>query len=373
MVIGIDASRAFMKERSGVGEYARELLEALVNKEHLLASHKIILFVKPGQDIKYFSKKIPLNWSFCTIRFFPIFWNQGGLFLKTLFLKLDLLFVPSNSLPLLFNKKTIYVLHGLEMEEAPQCYPLFSRFINNWLSKKSLIKADKVLTFSRTTAQKAVKLYGIDSQKIKIIYQGFRKIKKKYFLKPEFELIFKNILENPYLIYVGNLDKRKNIKGIIEAFNLIKRENKNLGLVLLGKRGFGYSSIRKKIESSKWKNDIWETGYLSKTEKMFLISRSCCLVCVSFAEGFGRTVLEALSLNVPVVISKIGVFLELYKNQGYFVNQNNPLKIKAGIAKVLEAKNNNSLIKNDSKLPDAYNWDKISTQVAKEIISFDKN
>jgi len=141
ITIGIDASRAFAKSRSGIGEYARELIGALISNNYLFNNRRIILFVRPGQDVNHFSRKLPSNWNFRTIHFFPIFWSQLGLASMAHFLKVDVLFSPSHALPLLFNKKTVYVLHGLEMKEVPNCYPFFHRLINEWLLRKSLAKA----------------------------------------------------------------------------------------------------------------------------------------------------------------------------------------------------------------------------------------
>jgi len=73
ITIGIDASRAFAKSRSGIGEYARELIGALISNNYLFNNRRIILFVRPGQDVNHFSRKLPSNWNFPHNSFFPDF------------------------------------------------------------------------------------------------------------------------------------------------------------------------------------------------------------------------------------------------------------------------------------------------------------
>lgn len=374
-MIGIDASRAFAKERSGVGEYARELIEALIDNNYLFNNRKIILFVRPGREVTRFSQKLPPNWSFRPIYFCPIFWSQLGLALVARFLKVDVIFSPSHALPLLFNKKTVYVLHGLEMKETPSHYSFFSRLINEWLLKKSLAKANKVLTVSATTLKKAVKFYGIDKKKMRVVYQGAKITKgKKLISQAKITPRIRAMVSQPYLIYVGNLGARKNIEGIIKAFNLIKEKQKNLKLLLLGTEGHGYSQIQQAINHSKWKQDIKKIGYVNKKEKDFLIQHAQCLICVSFSEGFGRTILEALTLNVPVVAAKIEVLLELYRDMVYFADPYNVQEIARAIEQALRERESKTELreKYSGQVKENYNWDKIAVTVGNELISFDK-
>ncbi|MBD3299826.1 MAG: hypothetical protein GF347_00560, partial [Candidatus Moranbacteria bacterium] len=79
MKIGIDASRAYEKNPTGVGRYAKELIESLIEKNHLIKEHEIILFLKPEAKIKNLSKKLPLNWKIKQVFFKPFLWSQIGL------------------------------------------------------------------------------------------------------------------------------------------------------------------------------------------------------------------------------------------------------------------------------------------------------
>ena len=375
ITIGIDASRAFAKSRSGIGEYARELIGALISNNYLFNNRRIILFVRPGQDVTHFSRKLPSNWNFRTIHFFPIFWSQLGLASMAHFLKVDVLFSPSHALPLLFNKKTVYVLHGLEMKEVPNCYPFFHRLINEWLLRKSLAKANRILTVSATTLKKAVEFYGVNQNKMRVVYQGVNVTNGKELVSQEkITPKIRRMINQPYLIYVGVLGARKNIKGIIKAFNIIKKKEKNLKLLLLGSEGYKNSSINKEINSSKWKRDIKKIGHINKREKDFLIKHSQCLISVSFAEGFGRTILEAIALDVPVVASKIKVFLELYRDMVYFADPYNVQEVAGTISQALRERKNKTRQRKDysNKIKEIYNWNKIAKIVGNELISFDK-
>ncbi|MBD3244539.1 MAG: glycosyltransferase [Candidatus Moranbacteria bacterium] len=381
MIIGIDASRAFMKNKTGIGQYAFELLEALINNNGLLLDHQMIVFVKKNQRIpEKFKNKLPGNWKIKKVPSLAFLWSQLALPYSLLQNKLNLLIIPSHALPLIFafnfckklfkDIKKVYVLHGLEIKKIPWAYGFVSKKLNGYLIKNSIKNSDLMICVSQTTKKDAYRFFKFNA-KSQVIFQGakqgkvrIKKIEKKY----------KKFKNQDYILSIGTLEKRKNIENLILAFQFLKRKNKNLRLLLIGPKGYGYNEIKRRINA--FKGDVLELGYVEENAKNYLLKNAKCLACVSWAEGFGRPVLEALKFNVPVVASNIDVFKELFKDKAILCDPNNYLDIAKKIQICLNEKIRKKIVlKNKKKLiliKNKFDWDKIAKKMIKGWTHFDK-
>jgi glycosyltransferase involved in cell wall biosynthesis len=367
MIIAIDASRAFLAKTTGTGEYAKELIKELILKNEFLKKHQLILFTQNSNLPKNFLKKLPDNWQIVNINF-RYLWTQLALPIYALIYKIDVLLVPSHNLPLinLRNYKKIYVLHGLEFFQAKRSFSFLKRVLNVFFIRQSLQKADRIITLAKVTKQKAIQLFNLKSSKIKVIYPGVKLTKKIKKLK-----LIKKL--KPYLIYVGSLEKRKNLKFLIKIFSELKKDKrfKRYKLVLVGSKGYGYKTLKQVIDKSPFKKAILEFGYIDKFQKETLIENAKALINLSLAEGFSRPILEALKLKTPVIISQIPVFKELYqefsKNQVCLVKKDDRKEAVEGMQKFLTK----PLPKNENfvKINFKYNWDKAADKIIKLLIS----
>ena len=109
MKIGIDASRAFFKQRTGIEEYSYQIIKNLRDK---LDDHRVILYVRKNKNIDF---DLPENWKIKAIKF-PYLWTQIGLSLEVLFHPVDVLFIPAHVVPIVHPKNTFVTIHGLEYE-----------------------------------------------------------------------------------------------------------------------------------------------------------------------------------------------------------------------------------------------------------------
>ena len=115
MHIGIDASRAFLKERTGTENYSYQLIEALAKIDR---EGNYRLYLTNRQNNYH---KLPPNFHFKIISW-PRFWTQGGLALECLKTPPDVLFIPAHTLPILRRPglKTIVTIHDLGAEFLPE-------------------------------------------------------------------------------------------------------------------------------------------------------------------------------------------------------------------------------------------------------------
>ena len=283
MHIGIDASRAFLQNRTGIEEYAYRVIEYL--RKEIPEETKVALYVKKGAREKAQSaeenvkcqmsnvKCFPKNWEIREISW-NRFWTQGGLAWEMFRRPVDVLLVPAHTVPWVHPEKTVVVVHGLEYEFCPEAYAFFDRWymrISIWLSCRW---AWRVIAVSENTKRDLMRLYGVAEEKIRVIYEGYEVQKNFQFPISNFQSISNDtipqclngeenagisdlkiqsskidlkfkIQNSKFLLFIGRIEERKNIVRIIEAFAMLKEKyHIPHKLVLAGKPGYGYRNIK---------------------------------------------------------------------------------------------------------------------------------
>ena len=141
----------------------------------------------------------------------------------------------------------------------------------------------------------------------------------------------------PYVLFVGNLEARKNVLGLIRAFQLLKGRRsdfKGLRLVLVGKPGFGFQIIRDHLDGDS--TDVELKGYQSDSELADLYRGATVFAYPSFHEGFGFPVLEAMGFGVPVLTSRESAMSEVAGNAaGALVDPASTEEMAVGLERTL--------------------------------------
>lgn len=389
MRIGIDGSRAFIKQRTGIEEYSYQVIKNLVNK---LADHQVTLYVRKKQKIDF---DLPKNWRVAIIGC-PRLWTQVGLSLEMLFWPVDVLFIPAHTVPLIHPKKTIVTIHGLEYEIMPEVYSAWARFYMRLSIKNSCRWAQKIISVSRNTKQDLINLYKVSEEKIQVIYEGYdmshdiasedvnenshrsaaismqQNTNNIGELKTEIATVAslpRNDMK-PYLLFIGRLEERKNILGIIKAFEILKEKYTiPHKLVLAGKGGFGFAQIELAIGMSKYKDEIIQLGFVKDEDKFDLIASADVFMFPTFYEGFGIPVLEAQSVGVPVVTSNTSSMPEVAGDSAILVNPNEIEYIAERTYELISSdKLKSNIIKKGYENVKRFSWEECSAQIAGVLI-----
>ncbi|MEZ7820877.1 MAG: glycosyltransferase family 1 protein, partial [Patescibacteria group bacterium] len=172
--------------------------------------------------------------------------------------------------------------------------------------------------------------YNINPNKISVTHLGVKQDNKD-----TQNLDNKEIIENKneYLLYIGTIEPRKNIEGIIQSFEDFCLENNinNLDLVIAGKDGWNNKYIYKILEKSKVKDHIKILNYVTEKEKIELYRKAKMFLFPSFYEGFGIPIIEAQSFGVPIITSNNSSLSEIVKNSAICINPYNINEIKEAI------------------------------------------
>ncbi|MFA6160046.1 MAG: glycosyltransferase family 1 protein [Parcubacteria group bacterium] len=367
MIIGIDGSRAFLAQRTGIEEYSYQVIKHLVKHfvetQHCCVSTgaaQVVLYLRKNQKIDF---ALPKNWKIKVLRW-PRFWTQFGLSLEMLFHPVDVLFIPAHVAPLIHPKKTFMVVHGLEYEIMKDAYSFWERIYMRNSIKLSCRWAKKIIAVSKNTKKDLIELYKVPENKIEVIYNGVN-IEQKSKVSEQYKKY------KPYLLFISRLEKRKNVAGIISAFEILKEKYKiKHKLVLAGRPGFGYQEIKSKMNDSEYKDEIIEFGFVPEDEKFNLIKNSEIFLFPTFYEGFGLPILEAQSLGIPVVTSNNSSLSEVGGDSVAYSTPTEPISIADSIYKIISDENfKNAIIEKGYGNVKRFSWTKCADSIAKLLSS----
>lgn len=369
MTIGIDASRAFLKRRTGIEEYAYQVISHL--RDVLPADAQVVLYVRKKLSFHHgrmhmivpeIDFALPKNWRVRAI-WAPRFWTQIGLSFEMLLHTPDVLFVPAHTVPLIHPKKTVVTIHGLEYEFCPEGYSFLERVYMHYSIMLSCKVASMVICVSENTKKDVMKLYEVEEEKIRVIYEGYER---------NFQAGSTPISQRkkPYMLFIGRLEERKNVARMIGAFEILKEKYQiSHELVLVGKPGYGYEKIRLRILDSRFKNEIQEVGYVDEAEKWRLLKGADVFLFPTLYEGFGIPVLEAQSVGAPVVTSNTSSLLEVAGNGAVLVDPLNVESIALGARKLISDQGfRNGIIERATRNASRFSWLSCARSIAKLLV-----
>lgn len=139
-----------------------------------------------------------------------------------------------------------------------------------------------------------------------------------------------------FILYVGTIEPRKNILGLVKAFERCAASRPDIKLVIAGKLGWDYDSLLQYINASALRDRIVLTGYVNETEKHALLKSALLFTYVSFYEGFGLPVLEGMAAGVPTITSNISSMPEVAGDGALQVDPNNVDQIAAAMQSLLD-------------------------------------
>lgn len=221
------------------------------------------------------------------------------------------------------NVKYVVTIHDLASFKHPESLPYIYKIYSHFVIKYSIKHANIVFTVSDSVKNEIIKKWPMYSNKVFTAYPGLydefavydTEVQKEYENK-----MLKKLKTRKFFLFVGTIEKRKNLGIVIKAFLELKKQgNANeYQLVLAGRPGFGFDEYRNIIDSSEYSDDIITTGYISVTDCKKLYRDALAYVFPSKYEGFGSTQLECMVNHLPIILSKIPTNEEVSGEYGMF-------------------------------------------------------
>ena len=323
MKIGIEAERANIAQKTGVEHYAAKLIENLAKID---SKNQYILYLRT--EPQEWILRLPKNFSYKVIPF-PLFWTQLRISLEMLLHPVDVLFIPASAAPLIHPRKTVVTIHDLAWKYFPETFTLFMRNYLRFSTYFAALSASTLIAVSENTKKDLLRDYSfLKPEKVVTIHHGFdrsvleQKEKKPYAFFPE-----------KFILFISTLQPRKNLLGLIKAFDALRAKHVELGLVVVGRQG--WKCENELIELKKHADTIIYLDYVTDEERNWLLARAKCLVVPSFYEGFGMQILEAFAAGTPVAVSNVSSLPEVAGRAAVYFDPTNTSEIAGAIERLL--------------------------------------
>ncbi len=342
MRIGIDLRSLEEENISGVGEYTLEiircLLEADRKNDYIIFSNAFrnqnenFSFIDEYSNVKLARFRFPNK----LLNLF--LWYLNWPKLDKLIGGVDVFFAPNiNFLTVSRNCKFVTTFHDLSFEYFPEFFRHKTMLWHSWFvnPRKIARNSDSVIAVSKSTKTDLENIYGISPEKVRVVRHGvgeeYRIIDRN---DPKLlEIQKKYGLPYKYILYLGNIEPRKNIVSIIEAFKDFQKVNAQFGrckLVFAGNISRQYTDI-----FNREKNGIFSIGYVAKDDKPFLYNLASLFVYPSHFEGFGLPVLEAMACGTPVITSHNSSIPQVAGKSAIAIDPNRPEQLREAMKSIL--------------------------------------
>lgn len=371
MLIAVNTRLLIPGKLEGIGWFTRETL-CRITKNH--PEHQFLfIFDRPYANEFIFSDNVtPIVLSPPTRH--PILWLLWFEFQIPRILKkhkVDLFFSPDGYLSLRSKVKQLAAIHDINFAHRPQDLPWLKARYYNYFFPRFARKAERVVTVSSFSKNDISQTYRIDKAKIDVVYNG---INTMYATVGEDEKNKAKILYSDgqdYFLYIGSLHPRKNIVGLLRAYDTFRGEiDSDIKLLIVGESMFKTSDIRSAYENMQFKKDVVFTGRLSNEDLRQVLGAAFALTFVPFFEGFGIPVVEAMNAGVPVICSNTTSLPEVGGQAVLYVDPFSDTQIKEAMVKICQNEYiRTSLIQKGFEQKENFSWDKTAELVWKSIQS----
>jgi len=298
-------------------------------------------------------------------------WSIQTLFQKTLFAESDLIhnmcqypIIPPR------DKKYIITIYDL----IPVLFPHLVTPVYAWQSRNLLPnvlkKSDRILAISEHTKNDIISRYHIPPEKIDVTHLGVSEHFKPMDKKEIDGYKKKQNLTNPYILFVGAIEPKKNITTIIKAFSYCIQKLPELTLVLAGKPSWKYQEIFTLINSLHLEKKVRLLNFVPYEDLPLLYSGAEVFVFPSQYEGFGLPPLEAMKCGTPVIVSNKSSLPEIVGEKGIMVDPDDFNGLCDQIIRIILDQNYRSaMITYYRNRAELFTWDRC---VQKTIQSYEK-
>lgn len=378
MRIAIDLRCLVDGRRTGVEEYVTGLLRALFEKDD---TNEFILFYNawhgelpedfswmeeyPNVSVKRF--RIPnklLN---------GLLWYFHWPKLDILCGGVDIFFMPNlNFTAVSKDTKLVVTAHDLSFEAYPETFSVQRRIWHVLVHFRGLCRrADLILAVSHSTKEDLIAYYRIPEQRIAVIRSGFsREFVRVSRNDPELLRVKdKYHLPYRYILFFGTFEPRKNIRAVVQAYEIYRHsigEKECVPLVLAGSPGWKSDEIFREIKVSPFRSDIRLLGFIDDEDKHALYNLATVFVYPSFYEGFGFPPLESMACGVPTIVSRNSSFPEIVGDGAIMIDPYQPDELyRAMIAILSDHAFAEKLSREGERQTKKYTWERAADELSK--------
>jgi len=361
MIIGID-TRIPLKNKTGIGYLLSNLIPQLVKLS------KDINFKILGEDLGIKEENVKVFYLRGIKRkLFNYLWKKFNFPSANILLgRADKFFFTNFvDFPIRTNER-ILLIPDLSFIKHPQ----FTEKKNLEFLRKnvalSIKRADKIITISESAKHDIVEHYKIESDKVYVVYLAPSKNIKKIDNEDAINRIKRKYrIRKKYILFVGTLEPRKNIKNLIRAYNELDfKLKKEYQLVIGGGKGWYWKEILETVKKLRLTKKVIFTNYIKEEDLSYIYSGAEVFVFPSFYEGFGLPILEAMKCGIPAVSSNTSSLPEVGGEAVLYFDPHSVDDIKDNLERVLKDENlRRDLVEKGFEQVKKFSWEKAAREV----------
>ncbi len=283
---------------------------------------------------------------------------------------IDVFLSPDGYLSLGSEVKQIPVIHDLSFVHYPDDLPFWNKKYVNYFFPKFAKKASKIITVSEYSKQDIETSFGIDEDKITVAHNGIGEVFKPISEEKKIETRSKFTKGKDYFLFVSALHPRKNVTKLFQAFDQFKKETKSdVKLLMVGEKYWWNKEIKQVFDEMIFQNEVIFTGHIQSEELNNIYGSGLALTYVSYFEGFGIPLVEAMKCELPIISSDKTSLPEVGGEAAIYVNPFSVEDIKNGFLRVFKDQSlREELIENGKERSQLFSWDKTAKIVWDTIV-----
>jgi glycosyltransferase involved in cell wall biosynthesis len=253
-------------------------------------------------------------------------------------LRADLFHAPHYVLPPLTPCRSVVTIHDCIHLRFPQYLPnklgyAYARS-SLWIATH---RASRIMTVSEASKRDILRYFRIPESKISVIYNA---IDERFGMMPPEEEIARvrerYQLNDPFVLYAGNIKPHKNLERLIEAFQMVRRGPlEHVKLLIIGDEISKYATLRRAVHKHKLHQHVRFFGFVPDRTLAVLYRLAAVFVFPSLYEGFGLPPLEAMASGTPVITSNVSSLPEVVGDAAVLVDPYEPEAIADAMRRVL--------------------------------------
>lgn len=379
MNVGIDA-RTLIGNRSGVGNYLTNIIESGAFDGHAVYAYydptegdRTDLAVPDGTRFRWRPCRCPglVDRLFGPAQ--PIWWVNVTLNRSLARDDIDCFFGPNFVQPVLFDGPSAVVVHDLIHRTLPEVHTTAYRLYLRAFLGASLRKADHVVTVSEHTKRDLLNYHQLPTDRVNVAHGAADDVFRPRELSTETRDRLCRELEIPerFALYVGNIEPRKNLVALLDAFAVLDEERPPL--VIVGQEHLVDESLEEALEECSFRDRIHFTGYVPDEDLPLLYNMASVFVYPSLYEGFGLPPLEAMQSGTPVVVSDRTSLPEVVGDGGLTVDPDDVTALSDAVARLWSDPETRSKFETRGRQrAEQFSWDRTATRISDVLDSIAK-
>jgi glycosyltransferase involved in cell wall biosynthesis len=239
-------------------------------------------------------------------------------------------------MPPFCNCRAVTTIHDILYESHPELFSASENFRFRTLIPWSARRSDHIITVSGFSKRDIVNRYQIDPEKITVVDEAPRDEFRLMDTEQCREIILRKYsIAEPFVLYVGRVNARKNLARLVEAFSVLKRKGIPHKLVIVGNQDWLAERVKERVRELSMESAVVFTGYVDWDDVPVFYNAAELFAFPSICEGFGAPVLEAMACGVPVVTSYGSSLEEVAGEAAILADPSSVKSIADAIEKVL--------------------------------------